>query len=226
MSQSKMPIEMNKQAPPSDNGWNELGRGLSHILQARILQKDVLKKLEQELEQHKLERIACLYTEPQPRLNISARLHLREVTQLLAAAPLTQLEALNSQAAATQSLAPQAVVLWFCLSSPRANELLELATAVAPLVYIAEWTVAERNLDYLASPLLYTAKLLSSTNALAEMYGFMRRGGVEGVLHRNAVLEWQHFRVTARMGAAPGNILLTRLEKIDATNFKQKNRKK
>ena len=66
----------------------------------------------------------------------------------------------------------------------RAEQLLETAFFLAPLVIVLEWRAPERNLDYLPTAWPHLIERLAGREHYRGFRQYMRRGGLYGLAHR------------------------------------------
>ncbi len=63
--------------------------------------------------------------------------------------------------------------------------LLQESLRVAPLVFVLEWRMPTRNLDYLLSFWVHVVERLAGKNHYAHFRNFMKAGGINGLAYRN-----------------------------------------
>ncbi|NHZ47780.1 class I SAM-dependent methyltransferase [Nitratidesulfovibrio liaohensis] len=97
-----------------------------------------------------------------------------------------------------------AVVLSLALHEmpePAANAALAEALRVAPRVLLADYRLAERNLDLPAALFVHLPERLAGAEHYRNFRGFMARGGVEGLAHRAGLAVIRRERLFGGAGA-------------------------
>lgn len=148
--------------------------------------------------------VACVGTDFSPAMLGAARAVSVSATSPLFSSPSLALSRADARALPFADNAFDAVVLSLALHEmPEAmgNAALAEALRVASRVLLADYRLAERNLDLPAALFVHLPERLAGAEHYRNFRGFMARGGVEGLAHRAGLSVIRRERLFGGAGA-------------------------